>query len=593
MHRKTVALSIRNLLFALCSLLLLNGCLVPEEDPAATGDGGNADAEILQDHELLGSVGDGPVVNAQVRVVAADGTNLGTVESDTSADFSIVVRTKGSYYPLVLDASSGTDLVTLATPDFRLRSTVLKPGKKTVANMNPFTTLAMELATDMAGGVSDANVTAAIDIVVDELGSGLDSIAATGPLETPIDGGNIAEMIKASEVLGEVLRRTRDALQATGRNVSADTVVGALGSDLGDRVIDGRGGARADARTAAVASVAAAQVMLEAMRNRLQVMGTDARPRMQDAITRVYAGAVSPTLDELPVTDEMLTSARIGLLAASALQPSATLEQALSELDGLRAGMTPAQVSAVLTTDTGTTLDNVVLAIASASAADLELVNSVARSGVLPETNQAPEISGQPQTSVDAGAAYSFTPSASDADGDPLTFSISGRPLWAAFDGATGTLSGTPQDSDAGSNTDIVITVSDGELSASLPAFTLTVVTVAGNTPPVISGTPPDSVVAGEEYRFMPSASDADGDTLSFSITGQPAWTSFDSNTGLLSGTPAAADVGTHGSIVITVDDGQASTSLAPFAITVEAAPIANTAPQISGTPPASVVTNS
>ena len=38
---------------------------------------------------------------------------------------------------------------------------------------------------------------------------------------------------------------------------------------------------------------------------------------------------------------------------------------------------------------------------------------------------------------------------------------------------------------------------------------------------PTISGTPPTTIVAGTPYTFQPSASDTDGDALTFSIQNQ------------------------------------------------------------------------
>lgn len=103
---------------------------------------------------------------------------------------------------------------------------------------------------------------------------------------------------------------------------------------------------------------------------------------------------------------------------------------------------------------------------------------------------------------------------------------------------------------------------------------------------PVISGTPPVTDVAGNPYSFTPTASGPRGYTLTFSISGKPAWASFNRSNGQLSGTPAAANVGTFPNIVISVSDGVAHASLAPFTITVSAPP--DTAPTISGTPPTS-----
>ena len=75
--------------------------------------------------------------------------------------------------------------------------------------------------------------------------------------------------------------------------------------------------------------------------------------------------------------------------------------------------------------------------------------------------------------------------------------------------------------------------------------------------------------MAGQAYTFQPSASDADGDQLTFSVSNLPGWASFSQSTGRISGTPAAADVATYSNIRVTVSDGQASASTAMFAITV------------------------
>jgi hypothetical protein len=88
------------------------------------------------------------------------------------------------------------------------------------------------------------------------------------------------------------------------------------------------------------------------------------------------------------------------------------------------------------------------------------------------------------------GTVYTFTPTASDPDGDVLTFGITHPPPWATFDSATGRLSGTPGMEHLGATGDIVISVSDGELDASLAAFTLTVQAVATGSA-TLSWTPP------------------------------------------------------------------------------------------------------
>lgn len=197
--------------------------------------------------------------------------------------------------------------------------------------------------------------------------------------------------------------------------------------------------------------------------------------------------------------------------------------------------------------------------------------------------NRAPSISGTPPTTLQPGQSYSFRPTASDPDGDSLTYSITNKPRWASFNNLTGQLSGTPTPSHVGTYSNIVISVSDGKASASLPAFTINV-QGAANRAPTISGNPPTSVMAGSTYSFTPTATDQDNDMLAFSIENRPTWATFNTSTGALTGTPTSA--GTHSNIVITVSDGKATASLGPFSITVTA----NGAPTISGSPATSVV---
>jgi Cellulase (glycosyl hydrolase family 5)/Putative Ig domain len=192
-----------------------------------------------------------------------------------------------------------------------------------------------------------------------------------------------------------------------------------------------------------------------------------------------------------------------------------------------------------------------------------------------------PTISGTPATTVVAGTGYSFQPTATSPSGAALTFSIAGKPSWATFNPATGGLSGTPAAANVGTATGIVISVSDGSGSASLPSFGITVTSAAKLT---ISGTPPTQAVAGSRYSFQPSVSNPAGGNLKFAISGKPAWSSFNTNTGQLSGQPVAANLGTYPGIVISVSNGTASASLPAFAITVvSSAP--PTPPTISGTP--------
>ncbi|MEO8064278.1 MAG: putative Ig domain-containing protein [Pseudomonadota bacterium] len=197
--------------------------------------------------------------------------------------------------------------------------------------------------------------------------------------------------------------------------------------------------------------------------------------------------------------------------------------------------------------------------------------------------NRPPTITGTPLTTIVAGTAYSFRPVGADPDGNALTYSIQNKPAWATFSTTNGRLTGTPGSADVGTSARITISVSDALLTVALPSFTIQV-TAPANRSPTISGSAPATVNAGEAYSFQPSAADLDGNTLTFSIANRPAWATFSTTTGRLTGTPAASDVGAYSNIVITVSDGTAQASLAAFSIAVTQVATGNAT--VSWTPP-------
>lgn len=104
------------------------------------------------------------------------------------------------------------------------------------------------------------------------------------------------------------------------------------------------------------------------------------------------------------------------------------------------------------------------------------------------------------------------------------------------------------------------------------------------NSAPSISGTPAASIIVGENYAFTPSASDPDGDKITFAVTNQPVWSGFSTETGQLSGSPGPSDIGQYSNIVISVSDGKESTSLTAFSIDV--VDVGNFSVSLSWTPP-------
>jgi hypothetical protein len=213
-------------------------------------------------------------------------------------------------------------------------------------------------------------------------------------------------------------------------------------------------------------------------------------------------------------------------------------------------------------------------------------------------------ISGSPASTVKVGSSYSFTPTTHDTNtGRTLSFAVANKPAWASFSSSTGRLSGTPTAASVGKYADVVIAVYDGLTSAVLPNFGITVQASGSTSPPSppatglkISGSPASTVTVGSSYSFTPTTTDSNsGRTLSFAVANKPAWASFSSSTGHLSGTPTAANVGKYADVVIAVYDGLTSAVLPNFGITVQASGSGTSSGsvKISGTPPASVTAGS
>lgn len=163
-----------------------------------------------------------------------------------------------------------------------------------------------------------------------------------------------------------------------------------------------------------------------------------------------------------------------------------------------------------------------------------------------------PEISGTPATSVNEDESYSFTASASDINSADLTFSITGKPSWASFDENTGTLSGTPTNTNVGTFENIVISVSEAGDTVSLPAFSIEVVNV--NDAPILK-TPISDITVQEDATFTSSDlrvnfEDIDiTDTLTYDITYAngdllPSWMQFVS--GILTVNATNDNIGEH-----------------------------------------------
>jgi hypothetical protein len=131
--------------------------------------------------------------------------------------------------------------------------------------------------------------------------------------------------------------------------------------------------------------------------------------------------------------------------------------------------------------------------------------------------NRAPTIAGEASAYARTGVPYDFQPTATDADGDPLTFVAANLPPWAMLDAKTGRISGTPSADDVGAYEAIVITVSDATHTAKTAEFEITVLSAATGIASLqwevpsakVNGSPLDDL-AGYHILFGRSPEDLD-----------------------------------------------------------------------------------
>ncbi len=162
---------------------------------------------------------------------------------------------------------------------------------------------------------------------------------------------------------------------------------------------------------------------------------------------------------------------------------------------------------------------------------------------------------------VNEGQTLVFTVSATDPNGDPVTFdtgNIAPLPPGAVFSGNT--FSWTPNFNQAGTY-QVTVFARDPFGAFDRETVTITVIDVVppvavGNQPPVFVSTPVTVADLNVQYRYDADAVDPDNDALVFSLERAPSGMTINPVTGLVTWIPSSSQEGRH-EIVIAVTDGR------------------------------------
>ena len=188
--------------------------------------------------------------------------------------------------------------------------------------------------------------------------------------------------------------------------------------------------------------------------------------------------------------------------------------------------------------------------------------------------NSTPVASSQ-SVSTAEDTAKPITLTATDADGNPLAYTIVTQPAHGSLTGTAPNISYAPVLNYNGADS-FTFKVNDGNIDSTNATVSITVTAV--NDVPVFTTNPIVAAGASEGGAYTGQtlagkATDADaGDTITYSKVSGPAWLSVATN-GALSGTPPSGSAGLN-SFVVRATDSASATATATLQITVTGLPL-------------------
>ena len=196
-------------------------------------------------------------------------------------------------------------------------------------------------------------------------------------------------------------------------------------------------------------------------------------------------------------------------------------------------------------TDAGTYIRNLY-------ASDGELADTKSMVINVINVNTLPSLSNIGNKTIHENQLLSFSLTASDLDGDTLTYTAENTPLGSTFLGSN--FSWLPDYNKAGSY-EVTFNVTD---TVNTDSETITITVLDLNTTPNLNSIGNKTATENTEITFSVTATDEDGDTVSIVATSLPTGAAFDGST--FRWTPQFNQEGTH-NIIFTATDGNTSDS--------------------------------
>src|SRR5208337_3689622 len=186
----------------------------------------------------------------------------------------------------------------------------------------------------------------------------------------------------------------------------------------------------------------------------------------------------------------------------------------------------------------------------------------------LGQLNQPPYITSVPVVDAIVGRTYSYAATATDAESNPLTFSLTTAPSAMQVDPTLGQVTWSPTTADLGTH-NITLRVDDGLGGYATQSYVINVTTPPPNRPPYFTSEPVVDANVNLTYAYQAMAFDPDGNPLTFAVATGPAGVQIDSHSGLVSWTPTSQQLGPQ-NVSLTVVDGQGGTATQSYTILVQ-----------------------
>jgi hypothetical protein len=174
-------------------------------------------------------------------------------------------------------------------------------------------------------------------------------------------------------------------------------------------------------------------------------------------------------------------------------------------------------------------------------------------------TNQPPALAFMPDRVVTEQDLLTFAASATDPEGQALTFSLDGGvPAGATINPTNGVFSWTPDESQGPATNALTVRVTDSGSPPQSATRTFTATVLESNRPPQLAAITNEVIHAGTTLALMASAMDPDlpANLLTFSLgPGAPPGASIDATSGELSWASGDSDVGTTNTFTVQVAD--------------------------------------